>query len=147
MSVCVCEVTQLCPTLFDPMDCRPPGSSVHGILQARVLEWGAISFSRGSSQPRDWTLVSRIVQFNSVTQSCPTLCDPMNHSTPGLPVHHQLPEFIVGRLFIVWATREVSYLYGTLNLEEGVKGQLKRLDSREVVFKVLSGFISLVLKF
>ena len=37
------EVTQLCPTLRDPMDCSPPGSSVHGILQARVLEWGAIA--------------------------------------------------------------------------------------------------------
>ena len=39
------EVTQLCPTLSDPMDCGPPGSSVHGIVQARVLEWGAIAFS------------------------------------------------------------------------------------------------------
>ena len=39
------EVTQLCPTLRDPMDCSPPGSSVHGIFQARVLEWGAIAFS------------------------------------------------------------------------------------------------------
>ena len=44
--VCVCVlVTQLCPTLSDPMDCRLPGSSVHGIFQARVLEWGAIAFS------------------------------------------------------------------------------------------------------
>ena len=39
------EVTQLCPTLSDPMDCSPPGSSVHGIFQARVLEWGAVAFS------------------------------------------------------------------------------------------------------
>ena len=39
------EVTQSCPTLCDPMDCSPPGSSVHGISQARVLEWGAIAFS------------------------------------------------------------------------------------------------------
>ena len=39
------EVTQLCPTPSDPMDCSPPGSSVHGIFQARVLEWGAIAFS------------------------------------------------------------------------------------------------------
>ncbi|CAI9178504.1 unnamed protein product [Rangifer tarandus platyrhynchus] len=39
------EVTQLCPTLSNPMDCSPPGSSVHGIFQARVLEWGAIAFS------------------------------------------------------------------------------------------------------
>ena len=39
------------------------------------------------------TMMSQVYQFNLVTQSCPTLCDPMNHSTPGLPVHHQLPEF------------------------------------------------------
>ena len=39
------EVAQSCPTLCDPMDCSPPGSSVHGIFQARVLEWGAIAFS------------------------------------------------------------------------------------------------------
>ena len=43
-----------------PMDCSPPGSSLHGILQARILEWVAISFSRGSSRPRDQTQVSRI---------------------------------------------------------------------------------------
>ena len=49
---------QLCPTLCDPMDCSPPGSSVHEIFQARILEWVAISFSRGSSQPRDQTRVS-----------------------------------------------------------------------------------------
>ena len=48
---CESEVTQLCPTLCDPMDCRLPGSSVHGIFQARILEWTAISFPRGSSQP------------------------------------------------------------------------------------------------
>ena len=39
------EVAQLCPTLRDPMDCSPPGSSAHGIFQARVLEWGAIAFA------------------------------------------------------------------------------------------------------
>ena len=54
------EVAQSCSTLCDPMDCSLPGSSLHGILQARVLEWGAISFSRGSSRPRDRTLVSCI---------------------------------------------------------------------------------------
>ena len=47
------EVAQSCPTLCDPKDCSLPGFSVHGICQARVLEWVAISFSRGSSQPRD----------------------------------------------------------------------------------------------
>ena len=55
-----CLVTQTCPTLCNPMDCSLPGSSVHGILQARIVEWVAISFSRGSCQPRDQTLVSCI---------------------------------------------------------------------------------------
>ena len=54
------EVAQSCPTLCDSMDCSPPGSSVHGLLRARILEWVAISFSRGSSWPRDWTGVSCI---------------------------------------------------------------------------------------
>ena len=55
------EVAQSCPTLCDPMDCSLPGSSVHGIFQAIVLEWIAISFSRGSSWPRDGTWVSHIL--------------------------------------------------------------------------------------
>ena len=54
----VSEVAQSCPTLWDLVDCSLPGSSVHGILQARILEWAAISFSRGSSRPRDRTQVS-----------------------------------------------------------------------------------------
>ena len=66
MCVCVCVrahahmhlLAQLCLTLCDPLDCSPPGSSVHGILQARILEWVATSSSRGSSQPRDQTHVS-----------------------------------------------------------------------------------------
>ena len=96
------------------MDCNPPGSSVHEISQARTLEWGAIFSCRGSSWPFDpsqgsnlWLMICRwtlyhwatrealedyLVQFSSVAQSCPTLCFSMNHSTPGLPVHHQLPE-------------------------------------------------------
>ena len=110
------------------MNCSLPGSSVHGILQARVLEWVATFFSRGSSWSRDQTWVSCIAgrfltvratreahimskfqinytqslrwnfQFIAVTQSCPTLCDPMNRSTPGLPVHHQIPEFTQTRV-------------------------------------------------
>ena len=48
------SLAQSCLTLCNPMDCGPPGSSVHGILQAGILEWVAIPFSRGSSQPRDW---------------------------------------------------------------------------------------------
>ena len=54
------EVTQSWPTLCNTVDCSLPCSFIHGILQARILEWVAISFSRGSSQPRDWTWVSHI---------------------------------------------------------------------------------------
>ena len=143
------KVIQSCLTLCYPMDYMD--YTVHGMLQARILECVAFCFSRGPSQPRDPTQVSHIaggffnswatgkpkntgvgslsllqqifktqgsnpgllhcrqflyqlshqgslkcvrVQFTSVAQSCPTLCDPMNHSMPGLPVHHQFPEFI-----------------------------------------------------
>ena len=53
-------VAHLCLTLCDPMNCSPPGSSVHGFSQARILEWVAIPFSRGSSWHRDWTWLSCI---------------------------------------------------------------------------------------
>ena len=87
--------------LYDPVDCRPPGSSVHGILQARILEWVAISFSRGSSWLRDWTQVSHIAgrRFNlwatrevrslgltymcAYAHSCLTLSDSTDCSSPG----------------------------------------------------------------
>ena len=97
------EVTESCPTLSNPMDCGPPGSSIHGIFQARVLEWVAISFSRGSSPPRDRTQVSALqtdalpseppgkpyMQLAAAAkslQSCPTLCDPIDSNPPGSPV-------------------------------------------------------------
>ena len=58
--VCVCVCTQSCPTLWHPIDYTLPGSFVHGVFQARILEWVAIYSSRGSSPPRDWTHVSCI---------------------------------------------------------------------------------------
>ena len=57
---CVCVIAQSCLILCDPRDYSPSGSSAHGILQARILEWVTIPFSRGSSQPKDQTQVSRI---------------------------------------------------------------------------------------
>ena len=60
---CMCVyvlITQSCPTHCDPIDCSPPGSSVHGILQARILEWVASPFSRGSFRPRYQNQVSHI---------------------------------------------------------------------------------------
>ena len=133
MSAVAAKSSQSCLILCNPIDARPPGSSIPGILQARTLEWVTISFSNAwkwegkvKSLSRVWLLaitwtaayqappsmgVSRqeywsgspvpspkiclsSVQFSSVSQSCPTLCDPMNRSTPGLPGHHQLLEFI-----------------------------------------------------
>ena len=60
------EVAKSCMTVCDPIDSSLPGTFIHGIFQARVLEWVAISFSRGSSLPRDWTQVSSIAgrRFN-----------------------------------------------------------------------------------
>ena len=56
--LCMCWVTHSCLTLCHPMDCSLPASSVHGIFQPRLLEWVSMSYSRGSSQPRDWTRIS-----------------------------------------------------------------------------------------
>ena len=60
MCVRACSVTQSCPTLCNLVDCSPPGSPVHGISQASILEWVAVSFSKGSSRPRGWARVSCI---------------------------------------------------------------------------------------
>ena len=91
------------------MDCSPLGSSVYGILQARILEWVAIPFSRGSFRPRNWTRVSHIAgrfctiwatredddkrSCCSVAQLCPTLCSSMDCSMPGFSGPHCLPKF------------------------------------------------------
>ena len=96
------EVAQLCPTLSDPMDFSLPGSSIHGIFQARVLEWGAIAFLGQSpaelvkiqitTQPQafrfhtvGWSISS--VQFSSVAQSCPNSLQPheSQHTRPPCP--------------------------------------------------------------
>ena len=71
------EVAQSCPTISDPMDYSLPGSSIHGIFQARVLEWGALAFS----PPFSATAATA-----KSLQSCPTLCDPTDSSLPGSPV-------------------------------------------------------------
>ena len=68
------EDAQSCPTLSDRVDCSPPGSSGHGILQARVLEWGAIAFC---------TVYVAAAAAAKSLQSCLTLCDPIDGSPPG----------------------------------------------------------------
>ena len=76
--VVVVKSLQLCPTLCNPIDSSPPGSPITGILQARTLEWVAISFSNALK----WK-----AKVRSVAQSCPTLRDPMDCSLPGSSIH------------------------------------------------------------
>ena len=59
----MCVHAQSCPTLCNPMDCGPPGSSVHGIFQGGILEWVGISYSRGSSPPRERTCIGRQILY------------------------------------------------------------------------------------
>ena len=116
VSACACSVVSY---FLQSLDCSLPGSSVPRISQARILEWVAIFFSRRSSalagrfftteppgKPLSvhWSKIKSqrqsfgcsrkfsSVQFSSVAQSCPTLYNPMDCSTPGFPVHHQLLE-------------------------------------------------------
>ena len=210
------KVSESCPTLCDPVD-----YTVHGILQARILEWVAVPFSRAPSQPRDRTQVSCIaggfftswatreaqigkgvphscilspclfnsyaeyimrnagleeaqagikiagrninnlryaddttlkaenkeelksllkVQFSEVVQSCPTLCDPINRSTPGLPVHHQLPEFTQTHVHWVGDAIQPSHPLSspspTFNLSQH-QGLFQWVSSSHQVAKVL----------
>ena len=101
------EVAQSCPTLPDPMDCSPPGSSVHGIFQARALEWGAVAFSDVHIWPLFFGLPSHLdhhralsrapcaiewvlIRFSLVPQSCLTLGDP-DSLQPQKLKHTRLP--------------------------------------------------------
>ena len=86
---------KLCLTLCDPMNCRLPGSSVHGILQSRMLEWVAMPLYRGSSQPRDRTYVSciagRFLHFSEATKSP----GPLNHILFRLQSHRRSREAVL----------------------------------------------------
>ena len=109
LHACLCAKSLQWRTLCDPMDCSLPGSSVHWILQARILEWvvmppfpiqgsnlcllGLLLWQVGSLPLAPPGKPYIDYQFSSVIQPCPTLCEPMHRSTPGLPVHHQLLEF------------------------------------------------------
>ena len=108
------KVSQMCLTLCDPMDCSPPGSFFHGILQARILEWVANPFSRGSSHP-------------GIEPRCPAVqADSLPSEPPGKPNNTRvgsLPLFqrifpiqelnwvccIAGRFFTSWATRAIVF--------------------------------------
>ena len=102
------------PTLCDPLDSSPPCSSGHGILQARIPEWVTVSSSRGSSWPRSGAHISCVYCIagrfftaeplgkpsTEVSQSCLTLCDPMDYSLPGSSVHGIFQARILERVAI-----------------------------------------------
>ena len=105
------EVVQVCPTLGDPMD-----YTVHGILQASILEWVAFPFSRGSSQPRDWTEFSCIAGrfFTSwAIKGSPRILEWVAYpvsSRSSWPRNHTGVPCIAGRFFTNWAIREAHHL-------------------------------------
>ena len=115
MDVEAAKSLQLCPTLCDPIDSSPPGSPVPGILQARTLEWIAISFSNAWKWKRE----------SEVTQSCPTLSDPMNCSLPGSSVHGLFQARI-----LEWGAIKTDSLYFLLTYQ---------VDSEICIPKALSG--------
>ena len=103
------EVAQLCPTLRDPMDCSPPGSSVHGISQARVLEWGAIAFSEvftihywKKERTTDFRLLNITFQKKPQTKTKPYPC--LHFGTPKLSHWFILKHLIKSLLYrILWS--------------------------------------------
>ena len=86
-----CSVAQLCPTLCNPMDCSPLGSSVHGILQARIMEWDAIPSFRASSWPRDRTQVSCIAGRFFIIWSTREACPPRKPVSMSLVASGSVP--------------------------------------------------------
>ena len=111
-----------CPTLCNPMECSPPGSSVHGIFQARILEWVAIPLSRGSSQPRDQTQVSCIqILYHLNQQGSPTDLPTGNSPNP-LRTHSISNEFP----FVVLLTARAVTSQG---VELGWVGQERHLST------------------
>ena len=152
----LCSVAQSHLILCNPMDGNPPVSSVHGILQARILEWVATSYSRRSSWPRDWTQVSCVSctagRFFSTSttwktqdgaaaaakslRSCPTLCNSIDDSPPGF----SLPGILQARI-LEWVAISFSKdgtsapqitVYVPLNM---FKPYEKNNSSRNITYK------------
>ena len=133
------EGTQSCPTPCNPVDCSPPGSSIHGILQARILEWVAISFSRGSSQPSDQIQVSHIAgrRFNLWATREAQVISSLHLNTSGGMV----------RIKVIWISLKLKesagdrYRYNILNYRASKKESHSR--NMKMGYKVLFLFVSL----
>ena len=152
---CCCLVAQSCPTLCDPMDCNTLGLSVphhlpefaqvhvHCISDAVQPSHPLTSSSPSQSFPASGTfpMIKYLDPFHSVAQSCPTVCDPMNFSMPGLPVHHQLLEFTQTHVHRVGDAIQPSHPLSfpsppTFNLSQH-QGLFQSVGSSHQVAKVL----------
>ena len=118
----------VCWLLCDPMDRSPPGSSVHGILQVRILEWIAIPFSRGSSWPRDWTQVSCIAGGSF------TVWDTREAPSKGIILYQRSPCFIAKQARF-WFTK-----VGLFSLETTVKTLIEHLKLLSLMLKIFEKF-------
>ena len=120
--MCACSITLSCLCLCDPMDCSPPGSSVRGILQARMLEWVAIPFSRGPSPPRDWTHVSCVCLLHWQADSLPLS-------------HPRSPRWAT---YIPWASRVAQQYRIRLSMQETQEMQARSLRWEDPLEKGLA---------
>ena len=128
---------QLCLTFWDPMDCNPPGSSVHGILQARILEWVVISFSRGSSRPRDQicipcgSCIGRQILYHCATWEAPILLLILRHLQRRAFKQHV---YLEGRHLFKCQISPLDFIFYLKN-----RGKRKRWDSPNTCKPFLEG--------
>ena len=113
------ELLQPCPTLSDPIDGSPPGSAIPGILQARILEWVAISFSNAGK----WKVKVKLLSY------CPTLSDPMDCSLSGSSVHGIFQARVLEWVAIVFSMVGVSEPVSLLHELLGVQGAFAEICS------------------
>ena len=116
-----CMHAESCPTLCDPMVYSLPGSSVYGFLQAGILEWVAVSFSRGSSWPRNWTQISctgrRILEHGSIWEALKVIIDSKNSG----PVIVSKPRWQKVMVIIIFFVRKGWGCIRFINIEVGIR--------------------------
>ena len=123
---------QSCLTLCNPMDCSPPGSSVHGILQARILEWVAMPSSRGSSQPRERTRISCLLHWQEESLPLAVLGSPtIPDTSPGL---NKTELLILLKFFYCIKARKNRYKHHPIGLFYVVSNQ--KFNSNQIEQKV-----------
>ena len=133
------KLLQLYLTLCNPMDCSPPSSSVHGILQAKILEWVVISSSRRSSQPRDWTWVScgSCITGGFFIAECISIYLYLSHSF--LPVHPSVDVEAVPKSWLLWINDAVNMrvktsLWDLISFPFNIYPEVGLLDYKIVLF-------------